>query len=207
MNTEQLLASFIENYLNPKINEVLRPPQILKRNRDAMEANDSEDSIKMTYNLDELDELVATVQQNQNDLESATSTHGLSIRYLITKYKECILAKEGAPNTTTPGHGQISTSCLAAGNLFLDAETHEILAANHQSGDFKPKINSLVFILKKLMSCPNIQLSPHFYLILVQFNANEEETRIILSEELRASLDAIEEPIVLANDDPGYHTP
>ena len=207
MNTQQLLASFAENYLNPEINNVLRPPKMLKRKLSDMEANNSEKNIKMIYDLEELPELVETVKQNQHDLESARSPHGLSIRYLITKDKTCIIAKEGAPNATTPGHGQMSTNCLAAGNLFLDAETHAIIAANHQSGDFKPKMNSLVFILKKLISSSNIQLSPRFYMILEQFKANEQETHIKLTEELRAGLDSISEPDVITIDDPGYHTP
>lgn len=78
--------------------------------------------------------------------------HKYSVRYLVTEAHQILFALEGKPGREIPAHSSISPSCLAAGNMFFSEDYRNVIAINHQSGDFEPRAGSLVWPLAILLN-------------------------------------------------------
>jgi len=203
LTQNELMGLFQQNHEHPHTLELQRAPTVQS------ERKRKHSSIEDVFHLNEIEHLIDEVLHDSEALAAADSVHGLSIRYLVTKARHCLIAKEGRPDIGTPGHGQMATKCIAAGNLFINRDNHQINAVNHQSGDFQPGPETLVFILQALLATPELEISPELYMIIQQFIPDVDSQTMIFSEELRAlieNLPAQEQ----ANDDAieaGYRTP
>jgi hypothetical protein len=207
LTQNELIRLFQQNQQDPHTLEPKRAPSVQS------ERKRKHASIEDVFHLNEIAHLIDEVLHDSEALAAADSVHGLSIRYLVTKDRRCLIAKEGRPDIGTPGHGQMATSCIAAGNLFINRDNHQIKAVNHQSGDFQPGPETLVFILQALLATPELEISPELYMIIEQFIPGIDSQTMIFSQEFRALVENLpgqEQQQEQENDDAieaGYRTP
>ncbi len=114
-----------------------------------------------------------------------------SIRFVIDLEQTPLFGFFGAMRGPTPGHDEMSNKrCLAAGVLTLDSNnTTHVLGLSSESGFFKPGTESLIWILKYLLSANSVfNLSET--LAIRSFDENEGgwSTISINVASLRASL-------------------
>jgi hypothetical protein len=87
---------------------------------------------------------------NEND---PTYSEKYSLRYLVTPNMQILFAKEGQLSKSIPGHRHMADTCLAAGNIFFSKDYSRFTLITHDSGDFKPNANSLLWPLIILSLC------------------------------------------------------
>ena len=102
----------------------------------------------------------------------------------------------------------MAIKCLAAGNLFFNPQMSEVIAMNHQSGDFEPPISSLVFALQALIHS-GIPVSRDFFLILSYYTESGcKSEQIGMTQELNTFINNLpEDEPEEAADEAGYCTP
>lgn len=86
-----------------------------------------------------------------------TYSEKYSLRYLVTPNMQMLFAKEGQLSKTIPGHRHMADTCLAAGNIFFSKDYSRVTMITHDSGDFQPNANSLLWpiIILTLCSAPS----------------------------------------------------
>lgn len=77
-----------------------------------------------------------------------------SLRYLVTPNMQMLFAKEGQLSKIVPGHKYMADTCLAAGNIFFSKDYSRVILITHDSGDFQPNANSLLWPAIILALCP-----------------------------------------------------
>lgn len=108
------------------------------------------------YSLATLPTLIDILRQLP-DNDKWFSDEKYSIRYLIDTSGVMLFAREGkagvqleSAGEIIPAHKEISSECIAAGNLFFNKDFTEIIAINNSSGDFLPDPNCLIWPVKNL---------------------------------------------------------
>ncbi|MFY7697461.1 MAG: hypothetical protein ACOVQX_01350 [Legionella sp.] len=96
------------------------------------------------YPIKQLEALIDVLSKMDDDEDD---DYKFSIRYLVTEDKQLLLAREGKEGKYIPAHKTIRNRCLAAGNLYFSRDFKKIIKINHQSGDFQPSIESLLWPL------------------------------------------------------------
>ncbi len=122
-------------------------------------------------------------------------------RYLVTKEKTLLFAREGRPGVDIPAHREIRGECLAAGNILFSEDYEHITGVNHQSGDFHSTQGSMVWVIAILLFM-NAPIADSFTLILSNEVAGDfVSTRHEITKEALAALvpDAIHEIDLSAN--------
>lgn len=146
MQFDDLLSLFLSQKI---YSPVLRAPGSPKRKpRKELE-------IKI-YSLATLPTLIDILRQLP-DNDKWFSDEKYSIRYLIDTSGVMLFAREGkagvqleSAGEIIPAHKEISSECIAAGNLFFNKDFTEIIAINNSSGDFLPDPNCLIWPVKNL---------------------------------------------------------
>lgn len=147
MTSSQLLEILIQN---SKSKAVLKP---IKRLPPPPRKDRS-----YTHNFYDLShiELLTKELLKLNDSYNYDQKYGA--RYLVQTNGRIVFSREGRPGKYIPGHKQISRECLAAGNIYFNADYSKIIKINHESGDFRPSIETLSHPLNALLSS-----IPHFF--------------------------------------------
>ena len=112
-----------------------------------------------TQHLSELTTLLKTLDEDEPINDRFTA------RYLVTKEKTLLFAREGKPGIDIPAHRAIRNECLAAGNIIFSEDYESITGINHQSGDFHSTQGSMVWALAILLFM-NAPLADSFTLII-----------------------------------------
>lgn len=105
----------------------------------------------IVYKNNELHRLLACCDENSDDEDNA-----IVIRFAVDKTGNLFFAKEGKPSRSIPGHREMVSECLAAGNLAF--KDNKLVLISNQSGDFKPGFQSLQFVIVTLLN-NNIEFS------------------------------------------------
>ena len=114
-----------------------------------------------------------------------------STRYLMENNTDMLVAQEGAPNGRIPRHRDMSSRCVAAGNLYLSQDLQKVIGINHDSGDFEPSMASLIRPLKILVDSILLDDAGNFS---IHYRANPEaeiETLTISVNALKTMLASI----------------
>lgn len=105
-------------------------------------------SVSRSANVYPLSEL--TTLFSDNEMANGKS----KFRYLVDLNYDLWFAREGYPSQGIPAHGQMATSnaCIAAGNIKFSPDHKVMELINNQSGDFKPKFDSVKWLLAILFA-------------------------------------------------------
>lgn len=102
----------------------------------------------IVYPLEKLTELFEALKK--------TSGRQHTLRYLVDEEFRLWLAFEGPPSRNIPAHGQMIANdrCIAAGNIKMSKESPslQIRLINNKSGDFRPSVMSMQWILAILLA-------------------------------------------------------
>lgn len=95
------------------------------------------------YPVEALESLIGILRE-RNDPD-----HDLkySVRYIVDENRGMWFSFEGVASFSTPGHREMASRCLAAGNVFFSDDYTSITKITHCSGDFRPDVGSLVWPL------------------------------------------------------------
>jgi hypothetical protein len=122
----------------------------------------------VTYTFNELPRLlnVVKIESEQDDFFLK------AIRYSMSDTQTFLFGEEGSPESKSsiPAHQQMSSQCITAGNLFFDDEFENVIGINHDSGDFEPKMSTLIYSLKALL---NTHLVPDEGMLEIKFRHPE----------------------------------
>ena len=141
MKPLQLLALLRDNLkTQAALKPVLRPPGRPSRDK------------SYTHNFYDVSHLSALTQELLNLGSGYDYNEKYGVRYLVETNGRIVFAREGRPGKYIPGHKQISTRCLAAGNIYFNEDYSKIVKINHESGDFHPGIETLVHPLAILLA-------------------------------------------------------
>ena len=121
------------------------------------------------YSANRLTELTDTLRTLD---ESESLNDRFTARYLVTKEKTLLFAREGQPGMEIPAHRSIRGECLAAGNVIFSENYEFITGINHQSGDFHSTKGSMVWAIAILLFM-NVPISDRFTLVLSEEVAGE----------------------------------
>ncbi len=103
------------------------------------------------HTMNNLAELLAEIRKT-------SSEEIITIRWVLTRQSELLLASEGRPTATIPPHFAMtglsldSASCRTAGNAGFDKEGN-LVFLSHKSGDFLPSWDSLQYGLFAFLAC------------------------------------------------------
>ncbi|MDR3442605.1 MAG: hypothetical protein P4L65_06265 [Legionella sp.] len=142
-----------------------------------------------------LDELKKINDWDFEDYHETTSEYNekYSIRYLVTREMQILFAPEGRPSNTIPGHKQMASSCLAAGNIFFSKDFSRITKITNCSGDFLPFDISIIWPLMILTLCPilNSDNSEYFFIKTssgIQAKINKEKMQELIPDIIRNAI-------------------
>lgn len=99
------------------------------------------------YPMSKLSVLIDLLKKMPLDTFDEDNFDIFSVRYLVTTDKQILFAREGEASKLIPGHRQMRSKCIAAGNIFFSRDFKFITKINHQSGDFHPSASSLFWPL------------------------------------------------------------
>jgi len=121
------------------------------------------------YTLDNCQELLEEIKRRKSLGEA------IDVRYLVDKNNILWLAKEGKPSRTIPRHKDMGINCKAAGNLYFDYETLDLVRLNHSSGDFEPDVNSLMWPLA-ILAAKAVPTRPEVIVDIILQDGNQQIT-------------------------------
>lgn len=100
-----------------------------------------------------------------------------TIRYVVCGEK-LFFAREGSCSSLIPAHGEMATTCHAAGNMVFD-EFGVLIKINNKSGDFRPSPQTLPYALAAIIKCGipvanNLSIEVQGSAIAKQFSTTEQ---------------------------------
>ena len=128
------------NIFSPK----RRPP--LKPRRDPS-------YLRKYYDIAHLDPFISKLSALDDGYEYEEK---FGARYLVNTEGRLVFTREGRAGKYVARHKDIANKCLAAGNIYFNEDYSKIIKINHESGDFHPTIESLVYPLAALLA-----VNPH----------------------------------------------
>ncbi|WP_298623889.1 hypothetical protein [uncultured Legionella sp.] len=102
-----------------------------------------------------IDVLKNLPEESEYSEEKPCYSEKYSVRYLVTPGMQILFAREGRRETEIPGHQQMYSKCLAAGNIFFSKDYSRIQLINNSSGDFCPEDRTIIWPLIILALCHN----------------------------------------------------
>lgn len=105
--------------------------------------------LRKYYDIAHLDRFISELSALDDDYEYEEK---FGARYLVNTEGRLLFTREGRAGKYVARHKDIANKCLAAGNIYFNEDYSQIIKINHESGDFHPTIESLVYPLAALLA-------------------------------------------------------
>lgn len=140
------------------------------------------------FTEDQLPTLLAALHFDED--EAVGSIAGKIVRFVVGSDRKLRFAKEGIPNYAVPGHGEMVSGCIAAGNIVFNA-AGKLMRINNKSGDFRPYFQAVQFALQAIIQA-GIPL--HDFVVIEEF---DDRGRRIDNRPAVSKEDLLQELIIL----------